>query len=138
MTETDPNATNEIVGALREHGLIAGGEQFAIAPLSGGVSCDVFLVEVERRPPIVVKRALPKLRVAADWRAPVERSQSEVAWLRLVAELDQRLVPKIVFEDRAHHLFVMEYLAKARFPVWKDELAAGTVDIAFASSVGAW
>ncbi len=136
--DTDPRATIEIVEVLRSHGLIADGERFAIAPLSGGVSCDVLLVEVEQRPPVVVKRALPKLRVEADWLAPVERSHSEVAWLGLVAQLDQKLVPKVLFEDREHHLFVMEHLPKARFPVWKDELAAGTVDIAFASSVGAW
>jgi aminoglycoside phosphotransferase (APT) family kinase protein len=134
--DTDPKT--EIVEALRGQDLIADGDQFAIGPLSGGVSCDVFLVEVKRRPPVVVKRALPKLRVAADWRAPVERSESEVAWLRLVAELDQRLVPRVIFEDRARHLFVMEYLPKEEFPVWKDELAAGLVDVAFASSVGAW
>jgi aminoglycoside phosphotransferase (APT) family kinase protein len=48
------------------------------------------------------------------------------------------LVPKVIFEDRARHLFVMEYLPKERFPAWKDELAAGIVDVAFASSVGAW
>jgi 5-methylthioribose kinase len=135
--DADPKATIEILAALREHDLIADGEQFAIAPISGGVSCDVFLVEVKRRPPVVVKRALAKLKVTADWRAPVERWQSEVAWLKLVAELDQRLVPKIIAEDRARHLFVMEYLPKARFPVWKDELAAGVVDVSFATRVGA-
>jgi 5-methylthioribose kinase len=137
MIDPDPESTIEIVEALRERGLITDGEQFAIASLSGGVSCDVFLVEVKRRPPVVVKRALEKLRVAADWRAPVARSESEVEWLTLVAELDQRLVPKVIFADRSRHLFVMEYLPKARFPIWKDELAAGIVDVAFASSVGA-
>ena len=136
--DTDPEPTREIVQSLREHGLLGDGEQFAIGPLSGGVSCDVFLVEVERRPPVVVKRALARLRVAADWRAPVARSESEVAWLRLAAKLDQRLVPHVIVEDPARHLFVMEYLSKTRFPVWKDELAAGVVDAVFAASVGSW
>jgi 5-methylthioribose kinase len=134
----DPKIATEVIRALSEHGLIADGEQFAIAPLSGGVSCDVLLVEVKRRPPVVVKRALAKLRVAADWRAPVARSESEVEWLTLVAELDPRLVPRVIMRDPARHLFAMEYLPKTRFPVWKDELSAGVVDAAFAASVGHW
>jgi 5-methylthioribose kinase len=134
--KSDPEPIDEIVGAARDAGLIGKGEQVVIAPLSGGVSCDVFRLEVNGRPALVAKRALPKLRVAADWRAPVERSQSEVSWLRLVAKVDRRLVPGIVAEDRPRHLFFMEYLPKEQFPVWKDQLAAGDVDIGFAASVG--
>jgi hypothetical protein len=74
--------------ALREAGLIGEDEPFAVSSLSGGVSCDVFLVEAKGRSPVVVKRALPKLRVAADWQAPVERAETEVAWLRLAADVD--------------------------------------------------
>jgi 5-methylthioribose kinase len=134
----DHERTDEIVGALGELGLIAEGEQFAISSLSGGVSCDVFLVDVKLRSPLVVKRALPKLRVEADWQAPVERAETEVEWFRLAAEVDPRIVPSVIAQDRSRHLFVMSYLPKARYPVWKDELAAGAVDLAFAASVGAW
>ncbi len=134
----DPSIFQEMAKAVADCGLIADGEQFIIAPLSGGVSCDVFLVEVKRRPPVVVKRALPKLRVEADWRAPVERAESEVDWIELVAKIDPRLVPKIVGRDPAQHLFVMAYLPKDTYPVWKDELSAGIVDVAFATSVGDW
>jgi aminoglycoside phosphotransferase (APT) family kinase protein len=128
----------DIAQSLHELGLLGDGEQFSFAPLSGGVSCDVFQVEVKRRPPVVVKRALGKLRVAADWRAPVERSESEVAWIALASEVDPRLVPKVIAQDDARHLFVMEYLPKERYPVWKDRLLAGEVDVAFAASVGTW
>jgi 5-methylthioribose kinase len=134
----DPSTLQEIAKAVADCGLMGEGEQFAIAPLSGGVSCDVFLVEVKRRPPVVVKRALPKLRVEADWRAPVERAESEVAWIELVAKIDPRLVPQVIAQDAAQHLFVMAYLPNDKYPVWKTELAAGTVDVAFAGSVGDW
>ena len=136
--DMDSKTAIEVATALREHGLIADGEQFGIAPLAGGVSCDVVLVEVERRQPLVVKRALAKLRVAADWQAPVARSKSEVEWLTLIAELDPRLVPRVVMKDPGRHLFAMEYLPKTQFPVWKDELSAGVVDVTFAASVGHW
>ena len=129
---------DEILRSLRECGLVGDGEQFGVASLSGGVSCDVLLVEVERRPPVVVKRALAKLRVDADWRAPVERSESEVAWLVLAAELDQRIVPRVIAQDPARHLFAMAYLPKEKYPVWKDRLAQGDADPGFAAEVGSW
>jgi aminoglycoside phosphotransferase (APT) family kinase protein len=134
----DASTLQEIAKAVGDLGLISEGEQFAISSLSGGVSCDVFLVEMKRRPPIVVKRALPKLRVEADWRAPVERAESEVAWIELVAKVDPRLVPKVIAQNPAQHLFVMAYLSKEKYPVWKAQLAEGVVDVPFAAAVGRW
>jgi aminoglycoside phosphotransferase (APT) family kinase protein len=136
--QADTEQFREIAAALGALGLIGEGEQFAIAPLSGGVSCDVFRVEVERRRPVVVKRALARLRVEADWRAPVERAESEVEWIRVAGTLDGRIVPTVIAQDRVRHLFVMTYLPKAQFPVWKDELASGVVDDEFAGAVGGW
>lgn len=118
-------------------GLLAEGEQFAVRTLAGGVSCDVYCVKIERRPPLVVKRALAKLRVAADWRAPPERASTEVAWLRLVAGIEPRWVPRVLGEDRERHVFAMTFLPPRTHPIWKAELAAGHVDVAFAGTVGA-
>ena len=128
---------HDIADALIGMGLLRGGEQFTLERLSGGVSCDVYKVEPKRRPPVVVKRALPKLRVAVDWRAPPERASTEVAWLKLVAAIDPRWVPKVLSEDQRRHLFAMEYLAPGSFPVWKTELASGRIDEEFAAGVGA-
>jgi 5-methylthioribose kinase len=107
----------------------------ALTPMSGGVSCDVWRVDLPDGP-ICVKRALPKLRVAADWRAPPERSQAEVAWLRLVVGIDPALVPAVLGEDRARHVFAMQFLAPQDYPLWKAQLAAGNVDSDFAALVG--
>jgi aminoglycoside phosphotransferase (APT) family kinase protein len=127
---------HDVAAALSGMGLIGDGEQFTIGKLAGGVSCDVFLADVKRRPPVVVKRALPRLRVTALWEAPPERAATEVAWLRLVAGIEPKWVPKVLGEDRARHLFAMEYLPPETYPVWKAELAAGRVDLDFARSVG--
>lgn len=121
---------DDIATALREMGL---GAPLRLEALGGGVSCDVFVADLPGRR-VVVKRALPKLRVAAEWRAPPERAEAEVAWIRLVAGIDARWVPQVLAEDRARHLFVMEFLP---FPVWKWELAVGDVDPLFAAQVGA-
>lgn len=117
--------------------LLRPGEAFDAQPLSGGVSSDVFKVAVAGRTPFVVKRSIPKLRVAADWRAPVERAAAEVAWLRLVAGIESSWVPEVLGEDKAEHVFAMEYLPPENHPVWKAELAAGRIDTGFASEVGA-
>ena len=68
----------DIVAQLRGAGLIDDGD-VALEPLTGGVSCDVWKVETPTGP-IVVKRPLAQLRVAAEWHAPVERGTSEVRW----------------------------------------------------------
>jgi 5-methylthioribose kinase len=127
----------DIAASAAAMGLLGANEQFTLGRLSGGVSCDVFLLEVKRRPPVVIKRALPKLRVAADWRAPPERAAAEVAWIRLVAGIEPAWVPQILGEDPARHLFAMEFFAPETYPVWKAELAAGRVDVGFAAKVGA-
>ena len=132
------NLNNEFVDAaatLGEMGLIADGEQFWIRALPGGVSCDVYEIHTKKRT-FCVKRALAKLRVVADWRAPAERSHAEVAWMQLVGGIDPRWVPEILGEDRARHLFVMEYLPPETHPVWKSQLAAGNADAGFAARVG--
>jgi aminoglycoside phosphotransferase (APT) family kinase protein len=125
---------NTIAASLQRMGLARDGA-FDVVALAGGVSCDVWRVDLPGGP-ICVKRALPKLRVAAEWRAPAERAGTEVDWFTLVAGIDPRLVPEMLGEDRPHHIFAMEYLAQETHPLWKTELAAGRADADFAARVG--
>lgn len=121
-----------ILDALRSAGLVGPGQPL-VTPLAGGVSCDVWRLDTPTRT-IVVKRALPKLRVEADWFAPVERAASEVRWLRRARTIDPRFAPEVLAELPKHHAFALAFVANA--PVWKDELIAGSVDPAFAAAVG--
>ncbi|MDB5453957.1 MAG: aminoglycoside phosphotransferase [Caulobacteraceae bacterium] len=125
-------AESEIAGWVEEVGL---GRALAVTALAGGVSSDVYRVDLDSGP-VCVKRALDRLKVAADWRAPVERSSYEAAWLRAVAPLGGPIVPQILAEDAGRHLFAMTWFPPERHPVWKAELAAGRVDLAFAAAVG--
>jgi 2-dehydropantoate 2-reductase len=59
----------EFAQALRELGLADVGERLVGAPLAGGVSSDIWRID-SARGTVCAKRALAKLRVAADWRAP--------------------------------------------------------------------
>ncbi len=132
MTE----AEETLRAALAGMGLAGANDDYALTPLAGGVSCDVFLADLPARR-VVVKRALPKLRVSVDWHAPPERTEAEVAWIRLVSGLDAAWVPEILGEDYARHVFAMAYLPPERYPLWKAQLSEGRVDAKFAASVGA-
>jgi hypothetical protein len=126
---------DDILASLRDCGLLAKDEVPTMTPLSGGVSCDVLRVDCAKGV-FVAKRALPQLRVTAEWKASPERSHNEVAWIRFVAGIEPRWVPEVVAEDRAHNLFVMKFFPPADNPLWKDQLRDGEIDVGFAEDVG--
>ena len=70
-----------LLPALRRMGLLKDGQAFEISALTGGVSSLIVKVSTEEHS-FCVKRALPQLKVAALWEAPVNRNRGEVAWLR--------------------------------------------------------
>jgi aminoglycoside phosphotransferase (APT) family kinase protein len=133
--DTGPTGAAEIVAILARCGLVPPGATPRLTPLTGGVASDIWKVELGERT-IVVKRALPKLRVAADWRAPVSRNASEADWLRIARRVVPGAVPEVLMQDTTSGLFAMTYYSPDKFPVWKGELHAGRVDVAFSAQVG--
>ncbi len=103
--------------------------------LTGGVSSIIALAHTARGP-ICVKRALPKLKVSADWFAPVERNRAEVAWMKLAGKVVPHAVPRVLGEDVQAMAFAMEWLDPARHPVWKSQLRDGLVETRTARAVG--
>jgi len=124
-----------IAAALREAGLIPAGVRPRFVVLTGGVASDIWKVEGAARP-LVVKRALAKLRVAAEWLAPVGRNASEAAWFRTARAIVPEAVPEVLFHDPGRGLFAMPYFPPERYPVWKAQLRDGQVDLGFAAQVG--
>ena len=104
-------------------------------PLAGGVSSDIWKVDLRSRT-LCVKRALPRLRVAQLWEAPVERNRYERMWMETVGAILPGGAPRVLAYDDAGGFFAMEYLEPARYPLWKVELAAGRADPSFAMQVG--
>ncbi|HLZ83559.1 MAG TPA: aminoglycoside phosphotransferase family protein, partial [Caulobacteraceae bacterium] len=133
---TDGVEQEGLIEALRACGLLKAGGGATLRPLTGGVSSDVFRVDTGDGRALVVKRSIPRLRVKAEWLAPVERVAGEVRWLKLARSIDPRLAPEVLAELPEAHVFVMEFLDPAAHPVWKDEMAAGRVDPTFAAAVG--
>lgn len=104
-------------------------------PLAGGVSSDIFRVDVDGQT-LCVKRALPRLKVAADWRAPVERNAYEAEWLRVAGSIVPGSVPRLLAEDSSAGAFAMEWLPPDRYPVWKAQLRDGVIEAQTAARIG--
>jgi aminoglycoside phosphotransferase (APT) family kinase protein len=121
--------------ALVHMGIVSAHQQVDLVPLAGGVSSDIYRVDLPTGA-ICVKRALPKLKVAADWRAPVERNRWEVEWMRIARAIAPAAVPEVLGEDRDAGCFAMAYLPPDAYPVWKAQLQAGTIAPATAAAVG--
>jgi 5-methylthioribose kinase len=86
--------------------------------------------------PIVVKQALGKLKVAADWFASPTRNAVEAACLQTLAEvLGPHAVPRVLWVNRETHTFAMERLP-ARLLPWKARLMACDIDVSTARRVG--
>src|SRR5580700_4537794 len=90
----------DILDALRRMGLLAPTTTQAPTgePLTGGVSSDIWRIDLPRGP-ICVKRALAKLRVAADWQAPVIRNEYEASWMRRANAAVPGVTPALLGQD---------------------------------------
>ena len=128
------DAKTAITVSLRKLGLISASDDAVMAPLMGGVSSDIWKVELGETT-ICVKRALPRLRVAQLWEAPVERNRYERLWMQAASAIVPGITPQVLAGDDGGFL-AMAYLDPAAYPLWKAELAAGRADAPFAASVG--
>jgi len=107
----------------------AGLETGPAEALSGGVSSEIWKVGN-----VCVKRALPRLRTAQLWEAPVERNRYERLWLEAAGKAAPGAAPRVLAADDAAGVFAMQYLP---LPVWKERLRQGDARPAFAAQVGA-
>jgi len=113
------------------------GAPLRVQPLAGGVSSDIWRVDLAdgtTAGPICVKRALPRLRVAQLWEAPIARNRYERQWLQTAGSIVATAAPRVLAWDDEAGIFAMEYL---EHPVWKALLRDGRADAAFAGNVGA-
>lgn len=106
-----------------------------VAALTGGVSSDIVRIRLEDGTEVCAKRALSRLKVASVWEAPVERNHYEVEWLRLAGEIAPGSAPRVLGEDRAHGVALLEFLPADDYRLWKAELLAGRFDPAVPAAV---
>mgnify|MGYP001226537108 CR=1 FL=1 len=135
MNQAAPDSPAIIRSVLVRAGLLGAGETPRMEALTGGVSSDIWRVDLASGP-VCVKRALPRLKVAQVWEAPVERNRYEAAWIRFANKAAPGAAPALLAEDAAAGALAMEFLDPARHKLWKSELRDGRPDPAFAAAVG--
>jgi aminoglycoside phosphotransferase (APT) family kinase protein len=136
---TAPPSTPSLDPAIRDFlrdSKLVHGDAFKAEPLTGGVASDIWRI-TDGDTDFVVKRALPRLRVAQVWEAPVSRNASEVEWMLEAGRIVPDAVPRVLAHDAARGAFAMSFLDPASHPVWKAELMTGRIDVDFAGAVGA-
>jgi len=134
--EADPATPDQaMLQSLQKSGLITDPDNAEFEVLTGGVSSDIWKVCADGRI-FCVKRALSKLKVAADWFAPVERNRYEVAWFKIANDIVPGSAPRILAQDDEAMLCAMEFLDPENHKLWKSKLRDGKADAAQATQVG--
>ena len=129
------DSADAIRRALVDMEMVSANQPIALTPLAGGVSSDIYRAELPQGV-VCVKRALPRLKVAAEWTVPVDRNRFEVEWLRVAGGVAPRNVPRLLGEDRVSGTFAMAWLPPATYPVWKSLLLDGHCEAGTAREVG--
>lgn len=127
---------DDIRAALRRLGLAGNGPDIRATALPGGVSSDIWRVELPGRT-VCVKRALARLKVAADWRAPVDRNAFEAAWIETAGGIVPSAAPRLLGHDPEAGLIAMDYLDPGEFLLWKEKLRRGRAEAEDARGVAA-
>lgn len=131
----DDDTTRMLTDSLQKLGLGSAADVRGIAQLTGGVSSDIWRIDLPDRS-ICAKRALPKLKVSAVWEAPLSRNRYEYAWYQTVAPAFPGATPCMLGRDAEAGIFFMEFLPPEHYPVWKSRLLQGRVDMRVAEQVG--
>jgi len=120
---------------ITELGLGTAEDIRSITPLTGGVSSDIAVVNLGSNK-VCVKFALPKLKVAEEWHAKVERNLAEYRWLDFVSTISPRSTPKLLGISERVHGFAMEFVEGDDTYLWKQALLDGLPDNEEARKVG--
>ena len=118
------NLKTRCVDLIEALGLGRASEVSEVASLTGGVASDIARVVVGGKS-YCVKFALEKLRVAADWHAPVHRSRAEYAWLSVAGKVAPGAAPEMHGFSEAEHGFAMSFITGADVRLWKTSLLNG-------------
>lgn len=111
-----------ITSILFKKGFISS-KEVSFEPLTGGVSSDIYLLK-DAYNKYVVKKALSRLKVEDEWYADISRNDTEQEFILYIQKFLPEAVPNILYRDKEHHFFLMEYLNPS-FKNWKEQLLQG-------------
>ena len=105
-------------------GLVHFDDEVHVAHLPGGVSCRVWKI-IRNTDQWVLKQALPKLDVEADWFSDVERIHREHEVMQQIDLLvPDSKIPKVLHVDYKNHVYMMTFVRDAS-DTWKSQMMRG-------------
>ncbi len=127
--------TDRCAALIEELNLGSASDLRDVEALTGGVASDIAAIRIGTSR-YCVKFALPKLKVAADWRAPLHRNAAEYAWLQVAAEVVPESAVRLFGRSDRAHGFAMEFVAGPDIYLWKTALLDGQSPCGEAGAVG--
>ncbi|MCY4437908.1 MAG: aminoglycoside phosphotransferase family protein [Chloroflexi bacterium] len=135
MLALDKMDCAEIGRYLAAQGALDSEAVVRVKALGGGVSNIVLMVTTPAQC-MVLKQALPELRVEAYWPSRIDRALREAEALRVVAGyLPSGAVPEVHFIDEENFIYGMS-CAPESATLWKEDLLSGRVDVPVAVGAG--
>jgi len=123
---------NTVVKYLTDRGIISGSAE--VEELTGGVSNVVLAVKAGAKD-LVLKQALPQLKVAAVWKADQRRAIVEANGMKLLHSITPDSVPELIDFDPEDFTLTMERLPRA-CTVWKSDLLDGVIKPSIGTDLG--
>ena len=125
--ELDIERFDSLHDYLADHGYEKPGETISLETLAGGVSNRTVKLQWADGRSWVLKQALRKLRVNADWFSSPDRIRVEAKALRwLNCSAPPGTTPGFVFEDLENHLMAMQAIPEGH-QNWKSVLLSGRI-----------
>jgi tRNA A-37 threonylcarbamoyl transferase component Bud32 len=125
--ELDIERFDSLHDYLADHGYEKPGETISLETLAGGVSNRTVKLQWADGRSWVLKQALRKLRVNADWFSSPDRIRVEAKALRwLNRSAPPGTTPGFVFEDLENHLMAMQAIPEGH-QNWKSVLLSGRI-----------
>lgn len=123
-----------IVAYLKDREIFSPESSPLVEVLTGGVSNVVLAVSGEGKD-LVLKQALPELKVASKWIADQRRALVEARAIEVLHELTPENVPKLYDVDPDQFILIIER-APRTMAIWKEDLLSGSIQPEIAAHLG--
>ena len=121
-----------VVAYLSKRGIISGPAE--VEELTGGVSNVVLGIKSGGKD-LVLKQALPQLKVAAVWKADQRRAIVEANGMKLLHSITPESVPDLIDLDPEEFTLTMDRLPR-ECTVWKSDLLEGVIKPSIGKDLG--
>ena len=123
-----------VIDYLINHQVIDASDEVFVEQLTGGVSNTVLAVKTPKLD-LVLKQALPVLKVTQHWEADPRRAIVEARALEVYHSITPKCVPKLAFLDAEAFVLIMQRVPR-NSTVWRTDLLSGKFEPNVAAILG--